>query len=256
MTRISSSTLGPNSMLYYECDAPQTETGETHSFTDGDGGIRTFSITCKNAGSADVQVNWNSLSSQNDILTAPPSVALNTPQSIGHLANGVICIGVFEARDGGSPATQGTISASDWLAKWMEKSERILGQKKLHEFVLGGVTHALSFNLQNSDPSVEYFFSSQVLVSSTSATITGYLNAGFRYFEVEFYQASASTFQISVGSFTAGNTFQLSDLTGSLDNFRLLNLHEMFVINISATNAASGQTYSHSAAETSINLNS
>ena len=149
--------------------------------------------------------------------------------SIGHLASGVICIGVFEARDGGSPATQGTISASDWLAKWMEKSERILGQKRLHECVRGGVTHARSFNLQNSDPSVEYFFSSQVLVSSTSATITGYLNAGFRYFEVEFYQASASTFQISVGSFTAGNTFQLSDLTGSLDNFRLLNLHEMFV---------------------------
>ena len=160
-TSMSSATLGPDSMVSYECDATAAEIGETYTFTDGGSPAKTFTITCKNTGGADVEVNWMTLSTDNDVFTAPPAVTASTEQSIGHVANGVIAIGVFSAQDGGTPAPQGTVSAADWSNKWMEKSERISGAKKLHEWVLPGLTHPLSGNMQNGDKAATYFFGSQ-----------------------------------------------------------------------------------------------
>ena len=72
-TVMSFSTLAANSMVAFECDAPAAEIGETYTFTDGANSFpKTFSITCKNAGTPEVEVNWHTLSAQNDIFVAPP----------------------------------------------------------------------------------------------------------------------------------------------------------------------------------------
>ena len=91
---MSSATLGPDSMVSYECDATAAEIGETYTFTDGGSPAKTFTITCKNTGGADVEVNWMTLSTDNDVFTAPPAVTASTEQSIGHVANGVIAMEV------------------------------------------------------------------------------------------------------------------------------------------------------------------
>ena len=140
----------------------------------------------------------------------------------------------------------------------MEKSERIIGLKKLHEFVIPGATHALSGNINNSDKSAMYFFQSQV-EDSMVPNISGMLQLGYRYFEIELRETAANTFKASVGSFTTGATGAvdtLATITGSLATFRGSNANEMHIINISAVTAATGVTLSHSNAQTHIEADS
>ena len=131
------------------------------TFTDGAATAKTFTLTCKNGGAnPEVEVNWNTLSADNDVFTAPPSMTASTAISLSTTLGQTVTIGVFSAQDGGTAAAQGTITAANWGAKWMEKSERITGLKKLHEFVIGGVTHLFSGELNSRDQSVMYFFKS------------------------------------------------------------------------------------------------
>ena len=136
----------------------------------------------------------------------------------------------------------------------MEKSERILGQRKLYEFVIGGVTQSLSFPVGGgTDQSVQYFFASQVVSTDAATTLAGYLGAGYRYFEIELLQTAASTFVAGVGAFSIGSgpdTF--STLTSATNTFLTSHAHEMFIINVSSTSAASGVTLDHAAAQTLI----
>ena len=168
-------------------------------------------------------------------------------------------IGVFSAQDGGTAAAQGTVTAADWANKWMEKSERIIGLKKLHEFVIGGATHAMSGIIDNGDSSTGYFFSSQIDQMGGAGTVTSLLALGYRYFEIELRETVANTFKGSIGSFTTGMSGAvdtLSTLTGALATFRGTNANEMYIINISAVTAATGVTLSHSNAQTHIEADS
>ena len=103
-----------------------------------------------------------------------------------------------------------------------------------------------------------YFFQSQV-EDSMVPNISGMLQLGYRYFEIELRETAANTFKASVGSFTTGATGAvdtLATITGSLATFRGYNANEMHIINISAVTAATGVTLSHSNAQTHIEADS
>ena len=257
-TVLSSTTLGVGSMITYTCASTAADTGKVATFTDGAATAKTFTLTCKNGGAPTVEVNWNTLSADNDVFTAPPSVTASTAIVLSSTLGETVTIGVFSAQDGGTAAPQGTVSAADWGKKWMEKSERILGLKKLHEFVIGGVTYALSGDLTGNG-SAMYFFSSQKEITSPANTVAGLLAAGYRYFEIELRETVANTFGSSVGSFLTGSDGAedtLATLTGALATFRAANANEMYIINISAVTAGSGVTLSHSNAQTHIEADS
>ena len=113
-------------MITYTCAATASETGKVATFTDGAATAKTFTLTCKNAfASPEVEVNWNSLSADNDVFTIPPSVVASTAISLSSALGETITIGVFSPQDGGTPAAQGTVIG--WVPKWMEISERIIG---------------------------------------------------------------------------------------------------------------------------------
>ena len=244
-------------MITYTCASTAADTGKVATFTDGAATAKTFTLTCKNGGAnPEVEVNWNTLSADNDVFTAPPSVAASTAISLSTTLGMTVTIGVFSAQDGGTPAAQGTVSPSDWAALWMEKSERIIGQKKLHELVIPGITHVLSGNINNDDLSAMYFFQSQVEISNASGTLSVLLTAGYRYFEFELRETAANTFKVSVGSFTTGATGSvdtLSTITSFLGTYlAAIGPNEMIILNISAVTAATGVTLSHSNAQTHI----
>ena len=113
-TVLSSTTLEPDSMITYTCASTAADTGKVATFTDGAATAKTFTLTCKNAGSAAVEVNWNTLSADNDVFTAPPSVTASTPITLSTSLGKTVTIGVFSAQDGGTPAAQGTVSGSAW----------------------------------------------------------------------------------------------------------------------------------------------
>ena len=247
-------------MITYTCASTAADTGKVATFTDGAATAKTFTLTCKNGGAnPEVEVNWNTLSADNDVFTAPPSVTASTAISLSTVLGTTVTIGVFSAQDGGTAAAQGTVTAADWANKWMEKSERIIGLKKLHEFVIGGVTHALSGSIHNDVAPVMYFFQAQIETTDAATTVGAYLAAGYRYFEMELRETVANTFKGSIGSFTTGATGAvdtLSTLTGALATFRAANANEMYIINISAVTAATGVTLSHSNAKTHIEADS
>ena len=258
-TVLSSTTLGADSMITYTCASTAADTGKVATFTDGAATAKTFTLTCKNAGTPAVEVNWNTLSADNDVFTAPPSETASTAISLSTTLGQTVAIGVFSPQDGGTAAAQGTVSGADWINKWMEKSERIIGLKKLHEFVIGGATHVTTGNVNNGDQSSMYFFQSQTKSPSAATSITAILGLGYRYLEIELRETAANTFKASVGSFVTGATGgedTLSTVTGALATYRGTNANEMYIINISAVTAASGVTLSHSNAQTHIEADS
>ena len=78
-TVLSSTTLEPDSMITYTCASTAADTGKVATFTDGAATAKTFTLTCKNAGSAAVEVNWNTLSADNDVFTAQPAPPSPSP---------------------------------------------------------------------------------------------------------------------------------------------------------------------------------
>ena len=82
-TVLSSTTLGADSMITYTCASTAADTGKVATFTDGAATAKTFTLTCKNGGAnPEVEVNWNTLSADNDVFTAPPSVTASTAISL------------------------------------------------------------------------------------------------------------------------------------------------------------------------------
>ena len=70
-------------MITYTCASTAADTGKVATFTDGAATAKTFTLTCKNGGAnPEVEVNWNTLSADNDVFTAPPSVAASTAISL------------------------------------------------------------------------------------------------------------------------------------------------------------------------------
>ena len=250
-TVLSSTTLGADSMITYTCASTAADTGKVATFTDGAATAKTFTLTCKNGGAnPEVEVNWNTLSADNDVFTAPPSVTASTAISLSTTLGQTVTIGVFSAQDGGTAAAQGTVTAADWGSKWMEKSERIIGLKKIHELVIPGATNIATGNINNDDQAAMYFFQSQVEASSVAGTLAGLLLGGYRYFDFELRETVANTFKVSVGSFTTGATGAvdtLSTITSFIGTFRAsTGPNEIFILNISAVTAATGVTLSHS----------
>ena len=90
----------------------------------------------------------------------------------------------------------------------MSLSERIIGNKKLHELVIPGATHALSsnFNLWGSHAHdiTNYFLSAQI------GHFRDFLPVGYRYFEMGLYQDSLDKYLISSQGFvtTSGGVAQ------------------------------------------------
>ena len=78
-TVLSSTTLEPDSIITYTCASTAADTGKVATFTDGAATAKTFTLTCKNAGSAAVEVNWNTLSADNDVFTAQPAPPSPSP---------------------------------------------------------------------------------------------------------------------------------------------------------------------------------
>ena len=82
----------------------------------------------------------------NDVYVSPMQATSNTLEELGFLPGSIIPIGLFTPVSG-TTGTQGILSTSDFRSKWMEKSLRFIGNKKIYELIIPGGCMSHSDNI-------------------------------------------------------------------------------------------------------------